>query len=167
MENALVKINLINQQTVGWKVRLVESGPVHVSATGIKRGTKASDLFYKDPPSFIDFDIHQLGEYDPDPSIGHEDISLLCEIITADPHSFYWNKNVDQEKVMYSLVYLESIVPEIREKKTVILFKEEHLRPDCKDKSLRLLEELCSHPENEVRRQYWEDVPDSTYDRKR
>ncbi|MCF7831582.1 MAG: hypothetical protein K9M36_01690 [Candidatus Pacebacteria bacterium] len=159
MKDLLEKIELINQQTIGWEACSVPSGNFARTRNGIVNTMWTVNKFYGDPTgSFLDHD-----KKDPDPSIGYVDILLLSEIIAMDSSSFYWEIKEHNKKKICRLFYLESLVPEIREKKTVILFQEEHLRPDGKQESLRLLEELCSDPENEARKQYWEDVPDSVY----
>ncbi len=166
MEDLLKRIQLINQQTVGWTVRSEESGHFAMRrGGGIINIMTVVNKFYGDPVhNRFSLNINNDKENkDPDPSIGHADISLLCEIIASDPHSFYWEKKQYEGRVWYFLVLMESLVPGLKEKKTIFYFLEKHLRSDSKQESLQLLEDLCSDPAKEKVKQHWKDVPDSAY----
>jgi|GEM_PF-3048683 len=156
-------MQLTNKQTVNWRVDHRKSGIIATGIYGIMNTIEIVNKFYQDIPECFISSLSDNNKKDPNPSIGHKDIIFLCKIVTSDFYSFYWNKNESKRGIEYSLVYLESLVPEVRNKKTVFLFLEEHLKNDCNQESLQLLQELCFNPEKEDVKEYWKDVPDDAY----
>jgi hypothetical protein len=172
---ALERIEEMNKETVFWKTICVSTPPYSMGGKGSPKivdvflvGTcsHGKKLSRKKGSLTTKFDeiverISSQSRVTQKPKILYSQILTLISLVKKEGNSFYWEKRRSDKGFVYAIVYLESLVPLIQEKKTVFVFREIHIPSRYRQKALDLLDQLCS--EKEDIKQYWKDVPDAVY----